>query len=372
MARAKKRANGYYEIKYNGKSYYGKTLAVAKAKVEQAKQVQKQGYTFQQVVDSYIALAESDKTELRRGTYRSYLKHIKKLEAEFSETPMQDIDAQRIRIFLEKLKAQGYALKSVTNCRSVLSCLFTHWCTEMHGTKNPVSLAGLPSNLQRGERQPPTDQQIQIINAHPEGVGWWAVLFKCTGIRIGEANALRWSDWDWDAGVIIIDDAMPWDRNQPYHEDTKSSAGHRIVPILNELRRIAQPICSQHAATDYCLSGGPKPLTESCYTRQWTNYCRSIGLASSYKTTVKVSATSVRPARTVNRIKWRADVTAHQFRHLFATALFESGVPEEVAQTILGHADIVTTKRVYQHIRKRMIDASVARLNLYFDNQQIS
>lgn len=69
------------------------------------------------------------------------------------------------------------------------------------------------------------------------------------------------------------------------------------------------------------------------------------------------------------RNKWTTDVTAHQFRHLFVTALFESGVPENVAQVLLGHADIITTKRVYQHIRDQAIRTPVSKLNQYFNDK---
>lgn len=369
MPKLKKRKNGYYEVKQDGKSYYGKTVKEARNKAAEAANREQGGYTFAEVSDAYLDYIGGKNSPIRRGTYNAYVKNLKKLDAEFGSWQMKEIDAQAVRSFLERMKAQGYKLKTITNCRSVLSCVFAYWCANMHGTGNPVALAGLPPKLERGTRLPPSDEQIRIINEHPEGCGWWAVLFKCTGIRIGEANALRWQDWNWDEGFICIDDAMPWEGNQPYHEDTKSSAGHRIVPILDELREIAFLIYKQHLSTDYVLSGQEKPLTQSQYSCRWTNYCRSIGLASAAKIEVKVAATSVRPARTVMRNKWTADVTAHQFRHLFATALFESGVPEDVAQVLLGHADIITTKRVYQHIRDQAIRTSVSKLNQYFTDK---
>lgn len=372
MAAMKKRKDGYYEIKYNGKSYYGKTPTAVRAKIAQAQKKAEEGLLFEEVADAYEGYITGKDSPIRRGTQNAYRKNLKHLHAEFDGQHMKEIDAQAIHIWMERMKVRGYSQHSITNARSVLSCVFSYWCSHMHGNANPVDLATLPAGLPRSERQPPKDEEIKLINAHPEGYGWWAVLFKCTGIRIGEANALQWRDFRWNDGIILIDDARPWDGNQPYEEDTKSKAGHRAVPILDELRRVLEPISRRYSPTDYVLSGTSKPLTQSQYSSRWTSYCRELGLATPQTRTVKIGANATRPERTVQRTVWKPNITAHQFRHLYATALFEAGVPEDVAKVLLGHADIITTKRVYQHIRQSMIQTSTARLNLYFNNQAIS
>ena len=43
------------------------------------------------------------------------------------------------------------------------------------------------------------------------------------------------------------------------------------------------------------------------------------------------------------------DVTPHKFRHSFATAAIEHGMPIESVQTILGHTEISTTTH-YAHV----------------------
>lgn len=56
-------------------------------------------------------------------------------------------------------------------------------------------------------------------------------------------------------------------------------------------------------------------------------------------------------------------VTAHQLRHAYASLLEEANVPEKVAQDLLGHAQISTTKDIYTHIRaaKRRRDLEALR-----------
>ena len=41
----------------------------------------------------------------------------------------------------------------------------------------------------------PTEEQRDLINAHPEGCGFWAWLFEYTGLRMGEANVCNGKWW---------------------------------------------------------------------------------------------------------------------------------------------------------------------------------
>lgn len=52
-------------------------------------------------------------------------------------------------------------------------------------------------------------------------------------------------------------------------------------------------------------------------------------------------------------ICYKASVTAHQFRHEYASILYAEGIGEMEAQKLMGHADISTTRKVYTHIRER-------------------
>ncbi len=353
--------------------FYGRSKAEAERKYQQAvldykieaMSPKEKRYTFRVVSVAYEEYIKSDASPVRRGTVNAYCKNFPPMRAYFGDTPMQDIDAQAVRGYLELLKTQGKSKHSVKNAKSVLSCVFSYWCAEYHGTGNPVPLAKLPAGLPEGGREEPTEEQRDIINAHPEGCGFWAWLFEYTGLRMGEANGLQWKDVDLDAGVITPVQAMPWSRNQPYKELLKTKKAYRSVPILSPLRPLLEAGKATHHPEDYVLSGTDKPLTQSQYSRRWTMYCRDIGLCESYTREAKIPSTSLRPERIVQRQEFRPLVTAHQFRHLFATNLFYAGVPDMVAQQLLGHADIMTTRRIYQHLREDETQKYTALLDAY-------
>lgn len=370
MAKPKKKSGrNLIEKVYRGKHYYGKTEREVLDKIAAAKYKEQYGYTFQEIADAYEQYITSANSPIRRGTVNSYRKHLRQIVPYFNDTYMSDIDPQAVRGYLEKLKLEGKSKSTITNAKSVISRVFAFWCARYHGTANPVDLVELPPALKEQERREPTEAEMALINAHTEGAGFWAQLFRYTGIRLGEANALRWADVDFEKGIIRIDDAMPWEGNTPYAERVKSKKAVRSVPILAPFRPLLLQEKANHADTDFVLSGTEKPLTKSQYDKRWEAYCRPLGLSTYKEYTVQIAATACRPARTTTRKVWRSVVTAHQFRHLYATVLFEAGIPDLGAQQLLGHADITTTRRVYQHVREKQRDHYADLLNQYLASE---
>ncbi len=47
-------------------------------------------------------------------------------------------------------------------------------------------------------------------------------------------------------------------------------------------------------------------------------------------------------------------VRVHDLRHTHATALLRAGIPVKVVSERLGHSDVMTTMRVYQHVMPGM------------------
>lgn len=218
---------------------------------------------------------------------------------------------------------------------------------------NPVPMTSLPRGMKKTEREPPTSAQLAAVKAHPESFGLCAWLFMYTGCRLGEVLALQWRDIDWEAGRIHVSKSVTWIHNQPVVQIPKTKNAVRIIPLLSPLR--GQP-------EEYIL-GGERPLSDTSYQRRWTYYCKGIGLAH-YKIVTRKNHHKGKEY-TTNAKVWEADVTAHQFRHEFASILYEANVGELEAQKLLGHSDITTTRRIYTHIRERQLENAAAQIENY-------
>lgn len=383
MPRNKKgqRADGLFQVKRKmpdgkNKVFYGHSRTEAEVKYRDAlqewnaraeKEAEKKGsLTYAQVADEYLAYITSPSEPIRKGTVKSYIKHIRPTKEFFGDTPMEEIDAQKVKSYLDKLNSEGKAKKTAENARSVISCVFAYWCNYLHGTNNPVRNAKIPKKMHVTERKEPTKEQRELIEAHPEGCGFWAQLFEYTGMRLGEVNGLQWKDIDLEAGKIMPKEAQPWDGNQAYAEKLKSQKAYRAIPILDKFRPALEAEAKKHSPDDYVLSGEKHPLTKAKYEWRWAMYCRPLGLSEKREKHSKIKG---QPGKIRTYYKWTAKVTAHQFRHLYASNLFYAGVPDKVAQKLMGHADITTTRRVYQQLRDEEDLQYTDMLNEYLAKQ---
>jgi integrase/recombinase XerD len=50
------------------------------------------------------------------------------------------------------------------------------------------------------------------------------------------------------------------------------------------------------------------------------------------------------------RVRTGIELTAHTFRHTFATELLRKGTPVEIVRELLGHASVATTVGTYAHL----------------------
>lgn len=355
MGQRKRRADGLLERKrtINGKvmHFYGHTVAEVEGKIDAYKaelaEKASRGEVFSVVYDAWMTLR---RTQIKPSTLRCSASACAHVRAEFADYRMRDITPTVINAYLQRLGDSGYARGTVKNHLDVISSVFRHWITYFGGDFNPAHYSTVPRGLTVTEREPPTEEQLAAVYAHPEGFGLCAWLLMYTGMRLGEAVALQWQDVDFASGLIHITKSVWWDNGRPVVTTPKTKNAVRNVPILNKLRPVLWE--RRGKPTDYVLSGRSTPLASSEYRDKWVGYWESLGF--------------VRDDGTVRN----AVVSAHQFRHGMASLLYEAGVGEMEAQRILGHASIETTRKIYTHLKKAQLTQATDRLNAFLAGSQ--
>ena len=294
----RKMPDGKYKV------FYGSTFTEAENKYRDTlqsweethkKKPRASAVTYKEAAEAYEAYITSPSKPVKRGTVASYRKHLNPTKIFFGDELMEDIDAQRVRDYLDHLSAEGKAKKTALNARSVISCVFSYWCNYMHGTGNPVRTAALPKKMPVTERKEPTREQQELIEAHPEGCGFWAALFEYTGMRIGEANGLRWRDVDFEKGKDIPFTGYAVGTQPAIRR--RAENGKRLIERFQSLRgcvRCWKNEAARHDPDDYVMSGTKKPLTSSQYEWRWAMYCRPLGLSVKQEKRTKKNGTSGR------------------------------------------------------------------------------
>lgn len=180
-------------------------------------------------------------------------------------------------------------------------------------------------------RRSPVDQMEPPKGTQKERL---PLLMLYTGLRRGEAVALRWKDIDFERGIITVSQAAVYIGNRTTQiGDTKTKAGHRKLPLLPILR---EQLGTPGAPDNYVLYNRTTPLPYTSIKRHWTQLQEDI------------------PAM--------ADATPHRLRHTYLLLLRRAGVDAATQQYLMGHADYDTTANIYTHIDETDVTTATAQL----------
>lgn len=374
MAKYKKNKDGIYvfDKRIAGKRCMlrGKTCAEIDRKLKEwlAKQAaeaeeKEKGPLFEDVAKKWY---HSTEKTLSYSTMRSYKARLDTALSEFSGYHMNEIKPMDITRLYEKMAKQGFSSKTIIHERTVIRNIFNFWNLIDSTDHNPALIARTVKGKAPVIRQPVPEEAVEAVMQHTDGFGIVPCLFAFTGARLGEIMAIRVSDIDFDRnlygckGSININKSVQWQGSAPVIKEPKTEAGIREVPILTQFRPILLAAVAGLKKDDFVVSRSDKPLTARAYERRWQMYCREIGLAR------EIKIPSKRPQRNgkIYMItEYRATITAHQFRHLLATACVEANIPEYIGQKILGHKSIQTTIKHYTHIREQALLKSYSEIN---------
>ncbi len=172
-------------------------------------------------------------------------------------------------------------------------------------------------------------QAINVVSnddsSYPPGWFWITVIkfLYYSGLRRRQVVALRWSNFDFEGGIIRIT------------PEIEKTGRERDLPISSALSELMQSYRARVSEISPCGMG------ENCQVFNVTLY------NPSYSTDVMtVSQLSGFFRRLTRQVGF--PVSAHRFRHTMATEIAKSGQIKEL-QEILGHSDVRTTLTSYVH-----------------------
>lgn len=267
--------------------------------------------SYSQAADGYIvpALGSLRRSEVRRS------------------------DVQKL---VDKMRAQGLSGSTIRNKLDPLRVVYRIAIENEELDRTPVSHLRLPGLKTKRRAIVTPDRAVELLAVLPDVQrALWTALFY-TGLRIGEARALRWSAVDFNQGVINV--AAGWDDVEG-EQDTKTEAGVRVVPMTD---RVRAELARHRLATG--RSGD-----DLCFGRTASD--------AFVRSTVRAHAIKA----------WEASgaVTPHEARHCAASYFAQAGLSVNEAQEALGHADSRTTIGIYQHALPGWQSGAVAKLDAY-------
>lgn len=153
-------------------------------------------------------------------------------------------------------------------------------------------------------------------------------LLAYTGMRKGEALALKWGDIDFKNNIIHIRHSAKLNKTAKIGK-TKTDSSVRDIPLPQTLKNILEPM---KKGPDFLIIGDKlKPMSNRTYEKWMMRIREEIPEMQGY--------------------------SAHHFRHTFLTMLSTSGKPITTIQNQAGHASSTTTIKVYVHKDQESINS---------------
>ena len=184
------------------------------------------------------------------------------------------------------------------------------------------------------------------------------LLYGC-GLRLMECHRLRIKDLDFGQGYLyVIDGKGGNDRNIPIPELLREE----LVHIISENRSLHETDLAEGFGEVYVPNALARKYPNACNEFSWQYLFPSKTRSTDPRTGIirrhHVLESGLQKAikRAVQKTGLTKRITAHTFRHSYATHLLESGVNIRVLQQLMGHRDVKTTE-IYTHVMQKDINA---------------
>ena len=272
--------------------------------------------------------------ELAFKTVEAYKPVFRRVVARFGDGVLDSVESPDVTAWLKNLASQGYARRTVQMHRDMLSQIY-NFAIEKHMTRyNPVDHSSMPHGLPEVERQFADEEAIHAVKTGlKKPFGMFAFFCLYSGLRRGEALAIKYEDVDFQAKQIHVRRAVFFEGNKPNIKEPKTKKGCRNVILLDVL---ADALPKKSRGYIFGQASG-ELMTRDQYRKAWQHYCEDIGCA----------------------------ITSRQLRRGYATLLYEAGIEDKDAQELLGHTRIELTRNYYTTISSRQKSRTAARLNGY-------
>ncbi|WP_289293098.1 tyrosine-type recombinase/integrase [Romboutsia ilealis] len=352
------------------KQFYGKTQKEVKEKLEEFKKQLNLGtlptddkITLEQWYHTWLfdyKFKELKPTSFERyeGVYRNYIK-----DTSLGKIKLKDLRVTHLQQYYNKLMdTDNKPASTIKGVNGRLKPCLTEAEKQGYIQKNYCKMVTVPKDKTIKEINVLTvDEQkkfIEGIKGHPLELMF--LLALSTGLRRGECLGLKWSDIDFNTGMLTVNRTL-----QRFTEISRDGSRQlKVVEQLpktkNSIREIPVPQNILSRLKDHKVEQNKNRLKigESYFNNDYV-FCNEIGYPIDDK----------RPARNLKSILTKLDIKPikfHGLRHTYATRLFEADVPPKTVQMLMGHYDISITLNIYTAVMPEKKLEAVDKLNQIF------
>ena len=349
---------GRVSINYKRHSVYGKTRAECAKKIFELKERLEVGVEVKLTpmlaewieiwLNSYVAVDRKSSTLENYKTIAS--RHILPNIGRIRLEKLKPHDIQRL---IAKKMKEGLSARTVRLIHHVVRCSLNVAIRNKLIATNPAIGASLPQieDTEMATISASDLNQLQSANLVEEEPLFPCILLMAfTGLRRGEALALRWSDIDLENCSLSVMREIVKTPGGTKFQKPKTKYSNRLIPINTGL----QNLLLDHKNRQDIL----KKELKATYKDQDLVFARETG-SPYYPDSLR---------KVLHRILKKVGIgpiRVHDLRHTCATLLMLSGAPAKVVQEILGHSNISITLGTYSHTIPSLKQGAIDILNKF-------
>jgi integrase len=334
MASIYQRENGVYYVKFkeHGRWHYRslKTRNRRQAESERAaiekrlaaqERLAKSGpqanLTFEDLKKRYLAWATPQR---RPQTIDSRVRALDRFPRVTGVETVAKVEPDHIEAFKKEILASGLAPRTANEALGALRAVVYRaqrqkWYTGQNPFAN-VDMLPEPKRRPQWLTQEQIAQVLELAEIHSPNAHLFFAQCLYAGLRKDEAINARWEWYDFDAGLVHVQEGYGW----------KTKTGNRTLPLHSKLRAILLEYGPPKGGEGYLIAPEKAPGKYR------------------YRFDIRKAFAVVAAAAKIEGL------TPHVLRHTFASQLAMAGVSLWKISQYLGHKEIRTTQ-IYAHLR---------------------
>lgn len=199
---------------------------------------------------------------------------------------------------------------------------------------NPIQFKRIvmPKKVKKVDKRALTEEEkkaVALVELPPKEKAFLYILYY-TGLRREEALGLLPESFDFEKRTVTVSRTVVFDKNQSVVNEgsAKNTYSLRSVPLPAPCIEVLKEYVSGCSGYLFRSERSDTPFSKTAYRLFFTR--------------IRNKLAEIAPSA--------SELTAHMFRHNYATQLYYSNITLKMAARLLGHSDTTMITRVYAHL----------------------
>lgn len=287
----------------------------------------------------YVEEWLASKASISESTLNGYTLHLRLyIQPHLGHLKLHEITTAKVQAAYNSLRESGLSPRTIEYAHTVLRQALKKAITLGYLVRNPTEAAERPAKVERESTILSPEQMVALFNSerHHKLYPLWLVMLD-SGLRPGEALALKWSDLEGDTlRVQRVLARTPKGGSQLIERKAKTKKSLRPVT----LSRSVLEVLKEHRRTQLqdMLAAGPNYVrNDFIFAAKRGSFLDPNNVRNRFKAALR-------------RAKLPETVRLYDTRHSHATALLNAGVNLAWVSSRLGHSSSRVTEAIYAKV----------------------